>query len=204
MKIPEIELKKRIVAWTWAATTLGVDTSKDRIKGLVEVTSSVHVDRLKPALELVIKSEPQGFLPSPGAVISAAKSLVDREHSGQTRSLSSGQEMSPEEHRRWMRENNVMGWDSATWAAFIERNATDESYSRQVELTRKKRHEWAAEETNREIGRRQVTAGFRIDTRRQINREGYDRFPIPHPTEDGWVPAKNFDPIAGLTKRMTA
>lgn len=31
-----------------------------------------------------------------------------------------------------------------------------------------------------------------------------ERMPRPHPTADGWVPSKQFDPLAGLTKRMRA
>lgn len=31
-----------------------------------------------------------------------------------------------------------------------------------------------------------------------------DYMPRPHPFEDGWVQSKNFDPIAGLAKRMGA
>lgn len=35
----------------------------------------------------------------------------------------------------------------------------------------------------------------------KAKRDGMAR---PHPTADGWVPSKHFDPIAGLTKRMSA
>lgn len=198
------ERAARIAAWAWAASLLGVEAGPDRIMGLVEVTSSVPLPRLKPALERVIKSEPQGFMPSPGAVIAAASRLAELEHAGQPRALSAGREMGREGHRRWMGENNPEGWDDATWKAFIERMSTDPRYEKQVKKARDERNEWAANEVIREIGGRQVSSEFRTDTRRRLNTEALDRFPRPHPTADGWVPSKQFDPIAGLTRRVQA
>lgn len=200
----EEERGKRIAAWGWAAVTLGVEAGADRLRGLVEVTESVPIGRLKQALEAVIKTEPAGFLPSPGAVIEAAKRLAEREHGDQHRSLAAGREMSHADHLRWMAEANPEDWDKATWAAFVERNAIDARFAERVRDNVRQRHEWAEAEVNREIGRRDTSAAFRLRLRRQLNVEAIDRFPRPHPLGDGWLPSKDFDPIAGLSKRMRA
>lgn len=197
------ELKIRTTAWTWAAMTLGVEASPERIRGLVEVTKGVALNRLKPALEAVIKTEPAGFLPSPGAVIEAAKRQAEREHADQPRVLSAGREMSKEDHRKWMAEANPEGWDDETWKAFVERMATDLRYRELVHQARDRRHEWAEAEVTRVLGRRRTDQGYRIKLRKQLNVEAFDHFPRPHPLADGWVQSKNFDPIAGLTKRMS-
>lgn len=190
------ERAKRIAAWGWAAVTLGVEAGADRIMGLVEVTSSVRLESLKSAIEAVIKSEPAGFLPSPGAVIEAAKRLAERDAMNRTR-LPRG-EMSPEEAHRWWSEINPHGWDTSTWRAFGERIATDPLYAKRVKRALEQRHEWAANEAVREIGGRSVSHEYRVRLRRQLNAEALDHFPRPHPTQDGWVPSKNFDPIAGI------
>lgn len=200
----QTELKLRMTAWAWAATTLGVEVSPDRIKGLVEVTRSVPVSRIKTALERVIETEPQGFMPSPGAVIAAARQLAERDYASETRSLSAGREMSKADHDRWMAENNPEGWDNETWGAFVERISTDARFESRVRENFRKRHEWAEEQVRREIGSRKVDAGFRIDLRRRMNIEAIDQFPRPNPLEDGWVPSRRFDPLSGLTKRMSA
>lgn len=200
----QTEMQARIIAWTWAATTLGVEVSPDRIKGLVEVTKGVPLDRLKPALEAVIKTEPAGFLPSPGAVIEAAKRHAEREHANQPRALSAGREMSRDDHRKWMREANPEGWDTPTWEAFVERLASDPVYRKRVHDARDERHKWAADQVAQEIQGRRVSTGFLVNLRRQLNNEAFAHFPRPHPLDDGWVRSKDFDPIAGLAKRMTA
>lgn len=198
------EQAKRIAAWGWAAVTLGVETSPDRIMGLVEVTESVPLARLKPALEAVIKSEPAGFLPSPGAVIEAAKRHTEREYADQPRALSAGREMSKEDHRRWMAKNNPEGWDDRTWRAFTERIATDPMFERRVWEAFKNRQDWSEEQARAEIRGRRVDTGFRLRLRRRLNLEAFDVYPRPNPLEDGWLPAAEFDPIAGLAKRMMA
>lgn len=198
------EKAARIAAWGWAASILGVEAGPDRILGLVEVTSGVKLDRLKPALEAVIKTEPQGFLPSPGAVIAAATRLAERDHSGQERFLSAGRELGRDDHRKWMREHNPEDWDTATWQAFVERMGTDALYEKRVKHALAQRHAWAADQVLKEIGGRRVDAGYRIDCRRWFNAQALDHFPRPHPTADGWVPSKHFNPLAGLTKRMSA
>lgn len=192
------ERAKRIAAWGWAAVTLGVEAGADRIMGLVEVTSSVRLESLKPALEAVIKSEPAGFLPSPGAVIEAAKRLAERDAMDNPR-LPRG-EMSREESNRWWAEANPEGWGDETWRAFIERNATDRLYAERVRRALDERHRWAADQAVREIGRRSVSHEYRIRLRRRLNVEALDHFPRPHPTADGWVPSKDFDPITALGK----
>ena len=72
----DLEAAQRLTAWTWAAETLGIEASQERLAGLVEVTRGVGLENLRPALESVIQTEPRGFLPSPGAVIAAANRIA--------------------------------------------------------------------------------------------------------------------------------
>lgn len=196
----QTEAKRRLAAWSWAATTMGVEASPERLRGLVEVTKSVRVESLKPALEAVIKAEPSGFLPSPGAVIEASKRLAERSAMNRPR-LPRG-EMSPEEAHRWWSEINPQGWDVDTWRAFGERMATDPLYAKHVKRAMERRHQWVADEIVREIGSRTVTYAFRIRLRRELNAEALDHFPRPHPTQDGWVPSGSFDPVAGVGRSV--
>lgn len=105
-------------------------------------------------------------------------------------------------HAAWMADNNPEEWDDDTWRAYVERIATDARFERIVRDAFKARHAWAEAEVIREIGARKVDAGFRIELRRRINVEAVSKFGRPHPTADGWVPSKHFDPIAGLTRSM--
>lgn len=107
-------------------------------------------------------------------------------------------------HAKWMVDYNPEGWDNATWAAYAERIATDRAFAARVRDAFDERHHWASEEFVRQVGGRAITDGFRIDLRREINTEAVMKFRRPHPTADGWVPSKHFDPLAGLTKRMSA
>lgn len=193
----EPELQQRLVAWTWAAQTLGVEISITRLRGLVEVTGSVRIASLKPALEACIKSEPNGFLPSPGAVIAMARTLAER--SAQHR-INAPREMGSDERKRWAQDANPEGWDTETWKAFSERMATDAGYERRVKQALAQRHAWAADEMVREIGQRDASHEFRLNLRRQLNREAFDVYPRPHPTADGWVPSAQFDPIKHLAR----
>lgn len=193
------ERAERITCWNWAAKTLGVAAGADRILGLVDVTAGVKLESLKPALELVIKSEPQGFLPSPGAVIAASKRLAERSASDRPKALNQGREMGPEEHRRWMADNNPGGWSDETWRAFIVRLKLDRAYAARVDRARTERHAWAAAECDRQADKRRTSAGFRIELRRQLNIEALDRFPRPDPFADGWkLPANAGDPLETL------
>lgn len=196
------ELAERATAWTWAARTMGVEMDPVRIAGLVEVTNVVPLNDLKPAISAVMRIEPNGFLPSPGAVVAAYKAISEQR--GRTRQITRPVEMSRSEHKVWMADNNPEGWDDATWAAYIERMATDARFKARVDENMKQRHAWASLEVTRELGSRRVDDGYRNQLRRQLNAEAIDRFPRCNPLEDGWVPPKQFDPIASLTKRMTA
>jgi hypothetical protein len=72
----DLETAQRLTAWTWAAETLGIEASQERLAGLVQVTRGVSHENLKSALEVVIQTEPRGFLPAPGAVIAAANRIA--------------------------------------------------------------------------------------------------------------------------------
>lgn len=196
------ELQARLTAWAWAAQTLGVEASVDRIRGLVEVTSKVRIENLKPALEAVIKSEPEGFLPSPGAVIAAANRIAEREV---LHRLGTPREMSSAEHRAWMRENNPDGWDKDTWTAFLYRMASDRGFQDRAKQANEHRHAWAAQEFTREIAGRSVSHVFRVELRRRLNNEAFDVYPRPNPFDDGWsMPAGARVGVGDLAERMRA
>lgn len=193
---------QRVTAWTWAARTMGVECDEHRIAGLVEVTNVVPVDDLKSAISIVMRTEPNGFLPSPGAVIAAYRSASEQR--ARMRRAPGPSEMSREDHLRWMASNNPEGWDSRTWGGFVERMATDQRFKALVDANFKKRHLWAEEQSRFEIGQRRVDAGYRIDLRCQLNIEAIDKFPRPNPFDDGWIPSAEFDPISALARGMTA
>lgn len=67
------EFAKRIAAWAWAAETLGIETTRERLRGLVDVTRSVLLADLQPAIRDAMAAEERGFLPAPGLVIQMAK-----------------------------------------------------------------------------------------------------------------------------------
>lgn len=193
------ERAQRIAAWGWAAALLGVEAGPDRILGLVEVTSRVRLDRLKPALEAVIKSEPAGYLPSPGAVIAAANRLAERQPAKQ---LAEGAEPAASKVRAIRGDLNPQGWDRRTWRAYAWRIARDPIFEARAKRVVEERHAWAAAQCESELGRRPASAGFRIELRRRINAEALDRFPRPDPFENGWqMPANqtsNVDLIAQI------
>lgn len=175
------ERAKRITAWAWAATILGVEAGPDRLIGLVETTAEIPFASLKPALELVIKTDPAGFLPSPGSVISAAKRLAERASMDRPR-LAAG-EMTREQRERWEADVNPECWDVETWCEFIRLMKTDVVFSSRVNRVKGERHRWIDEQMVAEIGRRRASASYRIQLRRQLLRESFAYFPRPNPWE---------------------
>lgn len=174
------ERAQRISAWTWAAQVLGVAVTPERIDGLVDVTTRVRCENLRPALEVVIQTEPQGFLPSPGAVIAAANRIADRKHSNTPR-LGFGRDLSPEAHRTWMAENNPENWTTEMWREHMNLMRSDGRYKHQHEQLVHRRHEWAVEQILIAIADRPVSMGFRIRMRRDYNRDARVEFPGPDP-----------------------
>lgn len=174
------ERAQRISAWTWAAQVLGVAVTPERIDGLVDVTTRVRCENLRPALEVVIQTEPQGFLPSPGAVIAAANRIADRKHSNTTR-IGFGRDLSPEAHRTWMAENNPENWTTEMWRAHKTLMEAKGTYAQQWYKLNHERHEWAIEQVLIDIGNRPVSMGFRIRMRRDYNRDARVEFPGPDP-----------------------
>ncbi len=180
----DFEEAKRLTAWTWAAETLGVEASAERLAGLVEVTHRIRVENLRPALEVVIQTEPRGFLPSPGAVISAANRIADRKRSDTPR-IESGRDMSHEAHRKLMEELNPQGWtdeQSRAHARLINARGT---YAQKIDALNDERHEWAAEQVLKDIAARPVSHGLRIKMRREYNTIARVRFAGPDPLEWG-------------------
>lgn len=172
----DYEQAQRISAWTWAAQTLGVNVTQERIAGLVGVTRRVRLDNLRPALERVIQSEPQGFLPSPGAVIAAANRIAERK----LQRIGPG-EMSAESHRRWMDDHNPERWTTEQHREHKRRIESEPGYKARVYARDEQRHAWAAEQVAAEIGSRPVSHAMRIQMRREYNREARFKFPAPDP-----------------------
>jgi hypothetical protein len=197
----DLELAARATAWTWAARTMGVEADETRIAGLVEVTMVVPLADLKAAISGVMRTEPNGFLPSPGAVVAAYKAISD--HRAQTRQLDRPREMSKSDHLKWMAEKNPEGWDDRTWVGYIERMATDAAFKQRVDANFKQRHNWAETQCALDIKLGRVAPYFLVDHRRHLNEIAIARFDRCNPFADGWVPSRDFDPIAGLAKRIS-
>ena len=56
-------------------------------------------------------------------------------------------------------------------------------------------HPSYGEQFRAETKGRRITVAFAHELRRRLNLEAFDRFLRPHPTSDGWLPAKQFDAI---------
>lgn len=177
----EYEQAHRLSAWTWAAETLGVEVTRERLANLVEVTEDVSLENLKLALEAVIKTEPKGFLPSPGAVISASNGIAGRKKS-RPFMLSGGE--SDELHRKWMDDHNVERWTDEQWQTYTMLMNRNGSYAERVHAIIHERHLWAADQVDQSIGARKVSMGIRIQMRRDFNRDARVRFPAPDPVEE--------------------
>jgi hypothetical protein len=155
-----------------------VEASSERIDGLVEVTSGVGVENLKPALEVVIKTEPRGFLPSPGAVIAAANRIADRKRSNAPR-VNPGDPQGFQE--KWMAEHNPERWTTEMWRAFKVLMNAGGTYAQRVSQLSDERHAWAEEQTRTEISGKPVSIKYRLKLRKEYNRESRVRFPNPDP-----------------------
>lgn len=110
--------------------------------------------------------------------------------------------MQNEMHESWMEEKNPDGWDDRKWKAYTERLSIDPGFRARAEDVLRRRHEWIEEQMKAEIGKRKVSAQFRIRLRRQLSIEAEQQVKRLDPLADGWLPSKDFDPIAGLGKRM--
>ena len=196
------ELHDRIEIWKGAARTMGVEADEHRIAGLVEVTKIVPMEFLREAVVAVMRTEVGGFMPSPGAVISAYRAAS--EHRSRKREIAGPVEMTREQHERWMAVHNPQGWSDRTWKAYVERLSIDSLFRTKAEDALRRRHEWVDEQMLAEIGKRKVDAGYRIRLRRQIVSEAEYHIGRPDPLEDGWLPSAEFDPIAGLARKATA
>lgn len=196
------EVAQRATVWTLAARTMGVQVDDVRIAGLVEVTSVVPIGDLKPSIEAVMRTEPNGFLPSPGAVIQAYRSISEQR--ARNRQIEAPKAMQRADHLKWMSEHNPEGWDDRKWKAYTERLSCDARFRAAAEDALRRRHEWVDAQMRAEIGKRRVDAGFRVWLRRQLVVDAEHQIKRPDPLEDGWLPSKDFDPIAGLGKRMGA
>lgn len=193
------ERAERIAHWGWAAVTLGVEALPDRIMGLVDTTAEIPIERLRAALELAIKAEVKGYLPSPGAVMAAWKSLATH----QPRQRTAPRELTPEQRAKLDRELNPQGWNDDQKRAFLWRMSNDPGYAERVKISFAQRHAWAAAEYDRLVDNRRTAAGFKIDLRRQLNLEAFDHFPRPDPLADGWtMPAGAVDVVGALTGGM--
>jgi hypothetical protein len=177
----EYEQAHRIAAWTWAAETLGVEVSRERFANLADVTSEVSLENLKLALEVVIKTEPRGFLPSPGAVISASNGIAGRKKS-QRFTLSAGE--SDEIHQRWLAECNAENWSTEMWQAYVTLMNRHGAYYERMQPIIRDRHAWAADQVDQSIGGRKVSMALRIKMRREFNQDARVRFPAPNPIEE--------------------
>jgi hypothetical protein len=180
--VKDYEQALRLTAWNWAAETLGVEATTERLAGLVEVTARVSTENLRPALEVVIQTEPRGFLPSPGAVIAAANRIADRKRGAAPRLPPSEPEGS---HARWMDEMNPERWTSEQWRAHKDLMDSGGLYAQRCHALNARRHEWAIEQLNSDLGHRPVAHGMRIQMRREFNREARLVFPSPDPLEVG-------------------
>lgn len=187
------EYALRTTAWTWASETLGIESSPDRLDGLIELTSGVRAENLKRALEAAMKSNPSTFLPSVQSVIAAGSRIAaeDREAERQrTDRARRGQflvgsgDRGSAEHERIMQRLNPEGWSTAQWKRFHERVSAGGAYAREVERLRVKRHEWAAEQASQDIGRRNVSCGVALKIRLEYNAEA--RVKIPNPCPIAW------------------
>ena len=178
----ESEQAERVAAWTWAAETLGVEMTEQRVAGLVEVTSSVRVENLKRAIERAMQTESGGFLPAPGKVIICA-TAIDRERQRETPRLGSGSDMTIENHRRWMAENNPEGWSNEQWTEFSRLIGVSTKYAAEVKKLRTQRGKWCLEELAKSMHGKRVSHSYRLQLITELSRDARMKFPNPDPLE---------------------
>lgn len=107
-------------------------------------------------------------------------------------------DLTHEGHRAWMRENNPQRWDERTWRAYGVRLGTDAGFQRRAVEAAQDRHRWTDEHVATAIGDRRVSGDVRMDFRRDLMREAFEKFPRPDPFENGWELPEHADPITGL------
>lgn len=104
-------------------------------------------------------------------------------------------------HRDWMRDSNPDGWDSKTWIAFNVRMGTDGGFRERVKQAAEDRHRWVDEHLAQEIGGRHVSGEVRMQFRRDLMRDAYEKFPRPNPWENDWQMPENADPLSAIGSR---
>lgn len=82
----------------------------------------------------------------------------------------------------WAEQNNPQGWDDTRWTRFSALMKREGAYAQEVRQLRAQRHEWAERRVTELIGDRKVSIGYRLQLRREVNRDAYDKFPNPDPT----------------------
>jgi hypothetical protein len=73
-----LEHAQRQAAWVWASQTLGIETTPERLSGLVEITEGVRVENLKSALKAAMQTNQSSFLPAAHLVIEAANRIAGK------------------------------------------------------------------------------------------------------------------------------
>ena len=73
-----LEHAQRQAAWVWASQTLGIETTPERLSGLVELTEGVRVENLKPALKAAMQTNQSSFLPAVHLVVEAANRIAGK------------------------------------------------------------------------------------------------------------------------------
>lgn len=70
-----IEQARRLEAWTWAAESLGIEATPERLAGMAELTDCVPVENLRDAIKAAIRVNPSSFLPSVQSVIASSRRI---------------------------------------------------------------------------------------------------------------------------------
>ena len=73
-----LEYAQRQEAWVFASQTLGIETTPERLSGLVELTEGVGVENLKPALKAAMQTNQSSFLPAVHLVVEAANRIAGK------------------------------------------------------------------------------------------------------------------------------
>ena len=193
----DLERARRATAWIWAAELLGQEVTTERIAGLVEITSAVFVENLKPALQACLTSQTDGFLPSPGAVIQAASRVAGKRREAVEDALRDD-ERSAVLVGSGKADESAERDSAAWWKAYTVRHSVDPRFRTRAQEARAQRHAWAERATADRIGSRPVTPEFRIQVRRENNTLSESEFPRPDPFEGGWTPPPGADPLRAL------
>ena len=84
-------------------------------------------------------------------------------------------------HAEWTAQSDPEGWNDARWKRFSALMKRDGAFAQQVRNLRAERHEWAERRVSELIGGRKVSIGYRLQIRREVNRDAYEKFPNPDP-----------------------